>query len=575
MATYNWTGASSNNWNVAGNWVNQATGVAAVAAPTAADDCRFGVGTGATNTNCTINTGSLCRSWTVNGYTGTITHTAGITLSIGDATAGASNYAINFATSGWTYTLGSATTSAITLVSTSATQQTIVSGSKTFGNFTVNGAGSSYLFGSTFASSGVFTLTAGALDTGSQTCQSSTFINTSSSTRSLTMGTTNWTITSTAAATVINFNNVGTLTYSAASSTWTIGTATSNTRTLILSTATHGAITYTVAGSTGTLALTGIATIRDIIFSDASNARTCSLGSSITLSSANPLASFRGTSGKLMSLVSSASGTARTITRSGPGLIDTDYLSIQDIISATPYTFYAGANSTNVSGNTNIVFTVPPTAPYVRQTKFNSGTSVTSLALTFNSSTTAGQLLVALLQFTATPGTITLSGWTAAVTRTNTAAVAIYYKIADGTETTITPSWVNAVTTHSSVYEVAGFTGTPTLDVTDSNASSGAATTLSTGSGATNTASPAYALAMVGGSSSMAASTAAPTNSYQEDYNTNQTSAGVMKSATLPLTTTASQTTTFTWGTSRTAAAALAVFKGVTATSTGSFFPFF
>ena len=44
--------------------------------------------------------------------------------------------------SGMTYTLGSTTTSAISLVSTSATQQTITTGTKTIGNFTINGSGS-------------------------------------------------------------------------------------------------------------------------------------------------------------------------------------------------------------------------------------------------------------------------------------------------------------------------------------------------------------------------------------------------------------------------------------------------
>jgi len=85
----------------------------------------------------------------VNGYTGTITHTAAITLTIGDATPGTGNVAINFATSAWTYTLGSGSTSAITLASTSTTQQTITTNGKTLGAMAINTAGCSYLLADT------------------------------------------------------------------------------------------------------------------------------------------------------------------------------------------------------------------------------------------------------------------------------------------------------------------------------------------------------------------------------------------------------------------------------------------
>ena len=100
----NWqTGGVDNNWNTAGNWSD---GV-----PTADDDVVLGAGDQA----MTINADAVCRSFDASAYDNTITHNAGITLTIGDATAGAGNKALAF-NAGMTYTLGSGTTSAISFI---------------------------------------------------------------------------------------------------------------------------------------------------------------------------------------------------------------------------------------------------------------------------------------------------------------------------------------------------------------------------------------------------------------------------------------------------------------------------
>ena len=108
-STANWTATGNTNWGTASGVQDNAS------VPTAADDVFFdGVGTGASN--CTISSGSVCRSINCTGYINTLTHTASVILSIGDATAGASNIALKFV-AGMTYTINSATSSQISFLS--------------------------------------------------------------------------------------------------------------------------------------------------------------------------------------------------------------------------------------------------------------------------------------------------------------------------------------------------------------------------------------------------------------------------------------------------------------------------
>jgi hypothetical protein len=167
------------------NWSDTATWVGGVV-PTAADDVQLDGTSGAV----TVTAGAVCRSLDCAGYTGTLTHTTAVTLTIGDATTGAGNVALRLA-AGMTYTLGSALTSAITLVSTSATVQSIDSGGKTLGNFTVNAPGGSYQLTSgltTGATSTSVTLTAGTFNTNGQTCSWGSFTSSNTNTRSLILG---------------------------------------------------------------------------------------------------------------------------------------------------------------------------------------------------------------------------------------------------------------------------------------------------------------------------------------------------------------------------------------------------
>ena len=67
---------------------------------------------------------------------------------------------------------------------------------------------------------------------------------------------------------------------------------------------------------------------------------------------------LQGASGNVITISAVTGSSAFTLAYSGT--ISTDYISLQDCTASGGTPFYAGANSTNVSGNTNWTFTAPP-----------------------------------------------------------------------------------------------------------------------------------------------------------------------------------------------------------------------
>lgn len=271
-------------------------------------------------------------------------------------------------------------------------------------------------------------------------------------------------------------------------------------------------------------------------------------------------------------------GTTATVTLVGAPPV-MDYQVIQDLTSTIPYKYYAGANSILVSNTTNIINTTLPTQLYIKQAANPGVVTGTSITATLSNPAVAGNALVAMWESVSDPSTITPpSGYTQAVFKVQGTSSYLYvwWKIATGGETTIPISWVTTRGVQEHAYEIAGFTGTPTLDVTDSNGGA-SATSSSTGSGATNTAFPAIAIGAVSGNGGMGASVGVPTNGFQEDYTTVQGTSAGLKVAAKPLLSTGSQSTTFTWTTSRVTASVLLVLIDVplVSTNTGNWFPFF
>lgn len=424
-----------------------------------------------------------------------------------------------------------------------------------------------------YTGTGAWSLSSGTYVTNnfSLSCLTATISGTN--TRALTLGTSTISITTTATSNAWNATTTTGLTFSGASSTISLTVTTANTRTFQGGGLTYGTLNYTVAGSTGILAMGGSNYFDTINFSDVTNARTLQLANA-TLTTVKTF-NVNGTSGKLMSVVSNSAGNPAFVELVGtpPSL---DYLSIQDIYSTIPYKFYAGANSTSVSGNTNIILTAAVSGPYIVKQAEITGTATTLTAtFPFGMSASANNLLVAFQNTDNDPGTTTTpTGYTANPDNpsSGTARVHGFYKVASGGETNVVLAWTNSRTAAGKLYEVAGFTGTPTLDVRDKNNTAGA-TSLSTGAGVTNTAQPAIGIASWAAVSSMGA-TVSFSNSWQEQREVAQLTSNRMAAALL--TTTGSVSTTNTWTTSRAAASMMMVFKDVvTATNTGNFFAFF
>ncbi len=342
--------AAGGNWSSAGTWSTTGSGGGdSSGPPTASDNVIFESGSGAVTIDATALARSVDCTAGTGDYAGTLTHNSAINLAIGDGTAGASNVALKFS-AGMTYTKGSTTTSSISFVSTSATQQTITLAGKVLGNTTQSGAGSSYLLSDAFAANGTtsttLTITHGTFNSGNQTIAVGTFNSNAATVRTVTLGTSTLTVNS------INLTTTTNLTFSAASSTFncastfTGGGLTYGTVNLAQ---TSGTLTVNGANSYGTLTLTGPAS-KTAIFSMAADQTVSGTftvnGNSVT---------------NRVKLQSSVEGTARTITAA---TVAASHVDIQDITGAGAGSWNLSAitgNSGDCGGNSGITFTTAAT----------------------------------------------------------------------------------------------------------------------------------------------------------------------------------------------------------------------
>lgn len=330
-------------------WSDTATWSSA-AVPTAADDVVLD----ATSGDVTIAAAAVARSLNCAGYAGTLTHNAAVTLTLGDATAGAGNAALTLA-SGMTYTLGNASTSAVTFASTSTTQQSVTTAGQVLGNTTFSGSGASYLLADNLTC-GTLTASGGALLTATnRTVACVTFTVTGTGSVAAIGGAT-FNLTSTATANVFLRTSGGSITGSTA--TATIVNASANTRTFApAATGVFFTLNYTVAGSTGGLTISGAAAFTAINFSDASNGRTLTFTASTSYTITGAF-NVQGSAAGAMSVVSSSAGTAATLNKTSR-VVSCDYLSLKDITATGGASWYAGANSSIVSNVSGWMLTPP------------------------------------------------------------------------------------------------------------------------------------------------------------------------------------------------------------------------
>lgn len=329
-------------------WSDTATWDTA-AVPTAADDVVLDATSGAV----TIAAAAVARSLNASAYTGTLTHNAAVTLSLGDATAAAGNAALTLG-SGMTYTLGNISTSAISLISTSTTQQTVTTAGKTVGNLTVNGTSSSWLLSDALTCSNI-TVSTGTLTTGNQTVTTGT-ITVSGSGAVMAFGTSTVNLTATGAVNVLLRSSGGAVSSGAA--TFNIVNASSSTRGFfpVATSLSQATLNYTVANSSGTLSFSGALDLAALNVSDGVVARTVQFQSAATytLRAVN----IQGVSGALITVRSGTAASAATLTKPSR-VVALDYVSIQDITVTGGASWYAGEHSTNVSGNTGWLWSAP------------------------------------------------------------------------------------------------------------------------------------------------------------------------------------------------------------------------
>lgn len=347
--TLYWVGGTG-NWDQATttHWASSSGGAGGVQVPTASDDVIFDGNSGAGTVTLTAN--GPCRSIQSAGSSLlTFVHNSSVTLSIGTSTPGPSNIMADF--SGFTtYTIGSNTTSIIAFISSSAPQQTIKTGGLTMPTFNLSNFTStpSLLFLDNFTAKAI-NQNGGIINTNGFTVTVPSWGHGGAGSRTTTI--TNSIINLTATSGTL-WGTTSTWTLNAAGSTINITAASASTRTFTGGGKAYGTLTYTVAGSTGQLTVTGANTFDALNFSDASNARTIQFPASTTQTfTAASGFNIQGTATKLMSIISSSSGTPATISVAS-GTVQCDYLSIKDSTATGGAAFNAGAHSTNVSGNT-------------------------------------------------------------------------------------------------------------------------------------------------------------------------------------------------------------------------------
>lgn len=334
--------------NTGGNWNATAAWVEGVV-PTSADDV---VATG-TSGNLTINVAAACRSFNMTNYVGTLTHASAVTLTIGDATAGAGNIAL-LLVSGMTYTLGSTTTSAITFASTSTTQQTVATGGKNVGNMTFSGSGGSWILNSgiTMNAAAQLGVSTGALDINGQTLNVGLFSSSNSNTRSITLGASSITLTGT--GTVFNLATTTNLTFSGASSTITANGA---------------SITFAGGSKTyGTLNITGSGTALvsgTNIFTVLNRTGTNTIADGFQISGGQTVTSTLTLAGNSavnrLWVLSTSTGTQQTFTTTG-ATVSVSNCDFKDIAMSPSIDLAAATGlSGDCGGNSGITFTTGTT----------------------------------------------------------------------------------------------------------------------------------------------------------------------------------------------------------------------
>ena len=338
--TVYWNLAGTQNW-AATAWATTPTGTPAVANFPLAQDTAVFTDSGAAGTITTAGTWNV-GSVVMSGRTSAMSLVVTPSLQVYGSWA----HGTGVSTSG---------SNAILFLGRGGTQ-TLTSNGATFGCIiTAATVGGTVQLNDALNSTTQVSLTSGTLKLQSYTITSLTFLINSSTSRTLDFGTGNIVLTGSGVvwlgATATNF------TTTSSSSTCSISLTSASAKSF-----NGGGATYNCTlnqGGAGALTIGQSNTFYNI--TNTVQPTTISFVAGTTTTVQNFTVS--GTAGNLVTLNSTTSGTSATISKSS-GTVSCDYLSIQDSTATGGASWYAGANSTNVSNNTGWIFTAPPATAY-------------------------------------------------------------------------------------------------------------------------------------------------------------------------------------------------------------------
>lgn len=252
---------------------------------------------------------------------------------------------------------------------------TVTSNGKTLQDIIVNAAGITVSLADAF-SCAVFTLTQGTFNTNSFNVTTTSTSVTGTSARTLTMGSSTWTVTE-FSTTIWNATTTTNLTFNAGTSTISLTSASAKTFV-------GGGLTYynLNQGGTGALTITGSNTFNDI--TDTAQPATITFTAGTTQTVSNFTVS--GIDGALVNLQSSTAGTQFTLSKSS-GAVAIQHVSIRDC-NATGGATWSATNSADISNNTGWTITVGPPKYWVGGTASWDETAGTKWSL--NSGGTGG-----------------------------------------------------------------------------------------------------------------------------------------------------------------------------------------
>lgn len=251
-----------------------------------------------------------------------------------------------------TFTAGASTW---TFASTSGTPRTITTNGKTIDfPLVFNGVGGTWVLQDalTMGSTRILTQTNGTLNLNGKTLTVGSSYTTAGGTKNLTFngGTL---ICPASSTTAFNNANKSGYTTTAGAGSGTISMTGGAAKTFFGGDATIYNCTIN-QGGVGALTIVGTITFDNITNTVQPATVRFTAGTTTTFNNFN----LRGTSGNLIT-ISSATAATHTLSKAS-GTVSCDYLSITNSIATGGASWYAGANSTNVSGNTGWIFTAPP-----------------------------------------------------------------------------------------------------------------------------------------------------------------------------------------------------------------------